>query len=475
MSLRTMGRTSMFLLALAAAPLTANAQVLFQSGLSSGTDFTVVGATDYRATFGVDYAALAIPQAPNGTDRVGLKLEANLSTGVTAHDVAVFPTNFSPAANQDYRVSVDVWMNWAVGSGFSTEFGGLFVGHNGSNIGRNGMGLLYTGDGGAARDYRAYKNTSEQFLASGQYNAALTAVCDPTIFPTEDCRNNQSDFFTTQLPEFDVGLALDPDDGQGVGQVGTQAAGIAGFQWVTMQIDVFPNRLGAGVTQDVGVAEVTMIMHGNPEAPNVPPLALPIVTLDNSNGGGNLTNLLAKPAMVYADIFTSIADFPEFNYGIFDNFKVERLASAVDGDFNDDGLFNCADVNGLTADIAAGTNTASFDLTGDGNVNIADLDAWRLAAGEVNIGPGRAYRVGDANLDGVVDGSDFNIWNANKFTGNTAWCSGNFNADTVTDGSDFNLWNSNKFTASDGSLVPEPASFGLLACGLAILVARRGR
>jgi T5SS/PEP-CTERM-associated repeat protein len=147
----------------------------------------------------------------------------------------------------------------------------------------------------------------------------------------------------------------------------------------------------------------------------------------------------------------------------------------IDGDFNNDGFYNCEDINALTGTIAAGTNAGSFDLTGDGLVNLADRDAWLSEAGEVNLGPGRVYKLGDANLDGVVDGSDFGIWNGTKFTTNTAWCSGNFNGDVVVDGSDFGIWNGNKFTSSDGiSAVPEPSMLGgllVVLCGLAI---RRG-
>ena len=45
------------------------------------------------------------------------------------------------------------------------------------------------------------------------------------------------------------------------------------------------------------------------------------------------------------------------------------------------------------------------------------------------------------------------MWNSNKFTSVAAWCSGDFNADGVVDISDFNVWNGNKFTASDASAV----------------------
>jgi hypothetical protein len=50
-----------------------------------------------------------------------------------------------------------------------------------------------------------------------------------------------------------------------------------------------------------------------------------------------------------------------------------------------------------------------------------------------------------------VDGSDFGIWNANRFSLNAAWCSGDFNADGGIDGSDFGIWNSFKFQSSDSS------------------------
>ncbi|MEM7311653.1 MAG: sulfatase-like hydrolase/transferase [Planctomycetota bacterium] len=80
--------------------------------------------------------------------------------------------------------------------------------------------------------------------------------------------------------------------------------------------------------------------------------------------------------------------------------------------------------------------------------------------------------LGDANLDGVVDISDFNIWNANKFTAGGTWESGDFNGDGVTDTSDFNIWNANKFT-SLARTVPEPSACGLLLLGLLVVVMKK--
>ena len=147
------------------------------------------------------------------------------------------------------------------------------------------------------------------------------------------------------------------------------------------------------------------------------------------------------------------------------------------GDFNSDGNYDCADVDALVADIATGMNTTSFDLTGDGMVDNDDLISWLGEAGEENLGAGRSYLIGDANLDGVVDTSDFNVWNSNKFTSAPAWCQGDFNADGVVDTSDFNLWNSNKFTSADVAAVPEPGSLSILLLGVCCLFRgmRRGR
>lgn len=132
----------------------------------------------------------------------------------------------------------------------------------------------------------------------------------------------------------------------------------------------------------------------------------------------------------------------------------DRMGFDVPEDINHDGNLDVLDLDELVSAISAGSNPPTLDFTGDSTVNLADLDHWLSYAGEANLGQGRAYLRGDANLDGGVDGSDFNIWNANKFTPTAAWSRGDFNADGVVDGSDFNIWNSNKFTASDNRRRP---------------------
>ncbi len=88
---------------------------------------------------------------------------------------------------------------------------------------------------------------------------------------------------------------------------------------------------------------------------------------------------------------------------------------------------------------------------------------------------------GDGNGDGVVDASDFNIWNSNKFQVGTDWSTGDFNGDNITDASDFNLWNTNKFTGVNlpippGNLVvPEPSGMALLLVGVFAVSLKRRR
>jgi hypothetical protein len=152
------------------------------------------------------------------------------------------------------------------------------------------------------------------------------------------------------------------------------------------------------------------------------------------------------------------------DYGAGSPFGASRVVlsdfqgmASSSGDFNNDGLFNCLDIDSLVVQMVAGTNPIAFDLTGDGLVNQADLAQWRTLAGAVNLPSGNPYRPGDGNLDGVVDGSDFGIWNSHKFTSIAAWCSGDYTADGLVDGSDFGVWNANKFTSSDvARVVPEP-------------------
>jgi hypothetical protein len=163
----------------------------------------------------------------------------------------------------------------------------------------------------------------------------------------------------------------------------------------------------------------------------------------------------------------------EFIFG--DKFSIGVTAApALPGDFDTDGDYDCADVDSLVAEIVVGTHNPAFDLTGDSLVDGDDLHSWLAEAGTFNVdGP---YLRGDADLNGVVDGQDFIVWNGNKFTEIAAWCAGDFSADGTVDGQDFILWNGNKFMSSDGvASVPEPSTVGVLIATVIGLAAVRRR
>ncbi len=155
-------------------------------------------------------------------------------------------------------------------------------------------------------------------------------------------------------------------------------------------------------------------------------------------------------------------------------FQPPRLDLAVevitvpDGDFNDDGRFDCADVDALVEAIVAHGNDPGFDVDGNGIVDHADLTEWLAQAGATNLLSGASYLPGDASLDGTVDGADFIAWNNNKFSATPGWCAGDFTADGVVDGQDFIVWNDHKFQSAAAPSVPEGTSFALailMGCG----------
>jgi hypothetical protein len=143
------------------------------------------------------------------------------------------------------------------------------------------------------------------------------------------------------------------------------------------------------------------------------------------------------------------------------------------GDLDNSGTTDADDIDRLLANYGPATDWL-LDLNVDGLVDMSDLT---IMVEEI-VGT----LMGDANLDGVVDGLDFVVWNDNKFTSGTGWASGDFNGDGITDGVDYTIWNSFKFQSGSGgnpynynpSVVPEPSvSIVGMLFGLALFRRRR--
>jgi len=177
-------------------------------------------------------------------------------------------------------------------------------------------------------------------------------------------------------------------------------------------------------------------------------------------------------------------------------------------DLNDNGLIVH---NGNLAQIAAAIQAGSNNLSWNGSTGItsstAAADSGHLTALGViqNAGPSgssiytsnfdgatslslattdvlvRYTYYGDANLDGQVDGTDYSLIDNGFLNHLTGWQNGDFNYDGVVDGSDytlidnaFNNQGADPLAAVTAQIaVPEPASFGVVAIGLAALMRRR--
>jgi hypothetical protein len=181
--------------------------------------------------------------------------------------------------------------------------------------------------------------------------------------------------------------------------------------------------------------------------------ALVSLNADGTAGGGNANSV--RP-FVSADgnivVFESdSSNLVAHDFNLLEDVFFADLAT-VTCDFDSSGSCDIVDLDLLVPEIASGLDDTNFDLTGDGVVDLADRDAWLAEAGAMHLVSGNAYLLGDANLDGTVDGLDFIAWNTNKFTVVAAWSAGDFTANGVVDGLDFIVWNSHKFQTGFFSL-----------------------
>lgn len=150
----------------------------------------------------------------------------------------------------------------------------------------------------------------------------------------------------------------------------------------------------------------------------------------------------------------------------------------LSGDLNGDRVLDCADIDALSRQIAAGTNLPAFDLTGDGLVDENDLSQWIVDAGAANLPSQNAYLLGDLNLNGIVDSTDLGLLLNNFGSSNdVAYCHGDVKADGIVDSTDLGrLLNNFGATSAMHNAVPEPGSQPLLLLtlvGMTLMSMRR--
>jgi hypothetical protein len=155
-----------------------------------------------------------------------------------------------------------------------------------------------------------------------------------------------------------------------------------------------------------------------------------------------------------------------------------RLVSELGGggDFDGDGAFTIADVDMLNENIVSGANVETFDLNGDGLVDLGDQTVWLDSAATAN-GFASPYLPGDTNLDGFVNVTDLNAIGLSWTMGISTWSGGDLNADGVVNAGDLNLvglnWQMSTPVAAQS--VPEPHAMLMLATALIGLVLARRR
>jgi glucose/arabinose dehydrogenase len=222
-----------------------------------------------------------------------------------------------------------------------------------------------------------------------------------------------------------------------------------------------------------------------------------VVVLEGTLGGiGTIDSIRAyagsrvAPGLVVGELTTSsytqqAGATLEIQIGLTSDKLTVNGTASIDGDLEIDSSLYTPTARGTVDDFVLVTATAligSFDevtfdgiaITPSGNEHVGDGLFVNYSTTSTEVLLSNYYALpGDANGDGTVNGEDFLIWNANKFTSGTDWTTGDFNGDGDTNGADFLLWNQFKFTSADLAAVPEPTGLLVLLAGLAGLAIRR--
>jgi hypothetical protein len=334
----------------------------FDLDTSANWNIVRTNAGQTPVNFAWDYSALGIPSSPRSTggSTRGLRMAANINAGTT-HALTLSPIGVNIAdASKGVLLTFDMWINangpFPDGGTGSTEFLTAGVGYDGttvnrpSNLSGSGGWFAVSGEGGAARDFRAAQGALEQLAYDGGGNPVRPEVYQAFFAPNNVPgleQDNSHPVYVAAFPGASPPAAQLANYPQ---QTGALDPGSVGFAW--RKVDI----IGRGTT-------VKWYIDG-----------LLVATLDTTIGPA--FSITGNVSIGYADPFSSISNNVDLSFGLVDNVGVYALSSL--GDVNDDGVVNNQDIAPFVAALTGGgvlrpDIAFAADVNGDGVVNNQDI------------------------------------------------------------------------------------------------------
>ncbi len=495
----------------------------FYFGMAAGASLTIPNFSD--SSYGsINVLSPLSGQTVGGTLTFGASLHLSLNdNGATVTFIdgssGGFLYGITALTGSTVNLGKNVWNTNSLG-GDSTSFinvpvgGTLYTaeylgGTAPSNMAYSGNfsggGSIVIGEGDTSTDTsqviygniaQFYGNNSGFFgtmTAGSSFPAGTTYMTAPAQFVLQvDAADELGDGSATNMVILDGGILQARASFTGTQNVVVTANGGT--------IDTAGNNVGLGTVSSTTSGSFNKINGGTLTVSNIRGVGLTIGNVQNSTPtSGGEVQIASNGSASGVSVLNSLTfqqDGSGNNLGLLDltnnsmivhNGSASAITSEIAVGYNG-GHWNGA--VGITSSTAAGTTNTALGVELNSNGSAALLSTFEgqpVTSTDVLV---KYTYFGDANLDGVVNGSDYTLID-NGFNNNlTGWHNGDFNYDGVVNGDDYTLID-NAFNTQGAQItgiaaeqiaspsasvaVPEPASLGLLGIGSLALAMRRRR